>query len=45
MDALGGMLMHILIGPLLGVTVGGIGAIIGKLAHYSEVGARTGFLE
>lgn len=32
-DALGGSLNHIWIGPLLGVTIGGIGAIIGKLAR------------
>jgi hypothetical protein len=32
-DALGGALNHLWIGPLLGLTVGGIGAIIGKLAH------------
>jgi hypothetical protein len=32
-DALGGALNHLWIGPLLGLTVGGIGAILGKLAH------------
>lgn len=32
-DALGGALNHLWIGPLLGLTVGGIGAIIGKLAQ------------
>ena len=30
-DMVGGMVAHLFIGPLLGVTVGGIGAIIGKL--------------
>ncbi len=34
-DALGGALNHLWIGPLLGLTVGGIGAILGKLAHNS----------
>jgi hypothetical protein len=32
-DALGGVVNHLWIGPLLGLTVGGIGAILGKLAH------------
>ena len=32
-DALGGFLNHIWIGPLLGVTIGGIGAVTGKLAR------------
>jgi hypothetical protein len=31
-DMLAGMVAHLFIGPLLGVTVGGIGALIGKLA-------------
>jgi hypothetical protein len=30
-DAMAGMVAHLFIGPLLGVTVGGIGAVIGKL--------------
>jgi hypothetical protein len=29
-DALGGGINHIWIGPLLGVTIGGLGAIMGK---------------
>jgi hypothetical protein len=32
-DMLGGALNHLWIGPLLGLTVGGIGAIAGKLAR------------
>jgi hypothetical protein len=36
-DALGGGLNHIWIGPVLGITVGGIGAIIGKLARNGQV--------
>jgi hypothetical protein len=32
-DALGGGLNHTWIGPLLGVTIGGAGAVIGKLAR------------
>ena len=31
-DMAAGMVAHLLIGPLLGVTIGGIGALIGKLA-------------
>src|SRR6516165_9355185 len=31
-DMVAGMVAHLFIGPLLGVTVGGIGALIGKLA-------------
>lgn len=38
-DALGGAMNHIWIGPLLGLTVGGIGALVGKFAHGSD--ART----
>jgi hypothetical protein len=36
-DALGGGLNHIWIGPMLGITVGGIGAIIGKLTRNGQV--------
>ena len=32
-DALGGALNHLWIGPVLGVTIGGAGALIGKLAR------------
>jgi hypothetical protein len=32
-DTLGGALNHVWIGPLLGLTIGGIGAVVGKLAH------------
>lgn len=35
-DMLGGALNHLWIGPLLGLTVGGLGAIIGKLARNSS---------
>jgi hypothetical protein len=32
-DMIAGMLAHIVIGPLLGITVGGAGALIGKLVN------------
>jgi hypothetical protein len=35
-DALGGALNHLWIGPLLGLTVGGIGAVFGKWQHDEE---------
>jgi len=35
-DALGGALNHLWIGPLLGLTVGGVGAIFGKWQHNEE---------
>jgi hypothetical protein len=35
-DAIGGGVNHLWIGPLLGVTVGGVGAIFGKLQRRSE---------
>jgi hypothetical protein len=43
-DALGGALNHLWIGPLLGLTIGGIGAIVGKLAHDGLVRMRPGSL-
>ena len=41
MDALGGGLNHLWIGPLLGVTVGAAGAIFGKLQRQSEVSSSA----
>jgi hypothetical protein len=35
-DGLGGSLNHIWIGPLLGVTVGAAGAVVGKLARQAS---------
>ena len=40
-DMLGGALNHLWIGPFLGLTVGGIGAILGKLLLLSDRQART----
>jgi hypothetical protein len=37
-DALAGGVNHISIGPLLGLTIGGIGALIGKLVRQGLVG-------
>jgi hypothetical protein len=39
-DALGGALNHLWIGPLLGLTVGGIGSIFGKWQHDAEFARR-----
>ncbi len=39
-DALGGALNHLWIGPLLGLTVGCIGAMSGKLRHDSDASMR-----
>jgi hypothetical protein len=39
-DALGGVLNHLWIGPLLGLTVGGIGAVFGKWQHDAEFARR-----
>jgi hypothetical protein len=39
-DALGGALNHLWIGPLLGLTVGGIGALFGKWEHHEECARR-----
>jgi hypothetical protein len=40
-DALGGGLNHLWIGPLLGVTVGAVGAVFGKWQRHSETSASV----
>jgi hypothetical protein len=40
-DALGGALNHIWIGPLLGLTIGWFGAIVGKSEHDRLVRQRS----
>jgi hypothetical protein len=39
-DALAGALNHLWIGPLFGLTVGGIGAVFGKWQHDEECARR-----
>jgi hypothetical protein len=39
-DAIAGGVNHIWIGPLLGLTVGGLGALIGKVAHKDRLEDR-----